>query len=455
MPYITIPIAPKTKQITFDDLLNGFETNNFVPSKDTRDTRTWFRTDVSPKILHKTNFQSMISALDAFVKQHETLIDVPDKSSLYYTFLREKRGKGFAKIVRDLASSPSGARAENISVPELMNIMDPLISNHPCRLHSEIERRVVNTMSHYLCARGFYCSPDKVSQSINGAYRRIDAPNDELKSALTQFKELLENTCYASYHTSAFAYINGRSTVDCVKRHQSNGSNWFLKLDFSKFFPSTTPEFLVESIGLTYPFSHLFATDCKNVFARALQLCFLNGGLPQGTPTSPLLTNMMMIPIDYTISKYCRQHDARLCYTRYADDIIISSQYKFDWNAVQNDLVDILRKAAAPFAINAEKTRFGSTHGRSANWMLGAMINGQNQVSIGHKKRNAFKTMIFQFMKDFENHVVWTRGDVRYMLGLHSYYRMIEPQAIDRIVESYSSKFKRDILQTAKMILRS
>ena len=58
----------------------------------------------------------------------------------------------------------------------------------------------------------------------SGGLRRIDAPLPELMNALRELKVLFETQMFALYHTTAFAYIRGRSTVDAIKRHQRNES---------------------------------------------------------------------------------------------------------------------------------------------------------------------------------------------------------------------------------------
>ena len=78
----------------------------------------------------------------------------------------------------------------------------------------------------------------------SGGLRRIDAPQPELMNALRELKTLFETHMFALYHTTAFAYVRGRSTIDAIKKHQRNESKWFLKLDFSDFFGSTTPVFV-------------------------------------------------------------------------------------------------------------------------------------------------------------------------------------------------------------------
>lgn len=288
----------------------------------------------------------------------------------------------------------------------------------------------------------------------SGGLRQIDAPNDDLKRALYDLKLIFEKKFYMSYHTAAFAYVHGRSTIDSVKRHQQNKSRWFLKTDMRHFFPSASPEFLMKMLCMTFPFCSFIQEDWGNreLLEKALSLCFLNGGLPQGTPTSPMLTNALMIPIDHAISKMCHEYQPHLCYTRYADDILISSEYSFKWTDVQNRLIAILNSFEAPFSLHPDKTRYGSSAGR--NWNLGVMLNAENKITIGHEKKKVFKAMVFQFMTDDAKGVAWSLEDVQHFLGLISYYRMVEKESIDAILATYSAKFNKDVEATAKALLK-
>ena len=205
---------------------------------------------------------------------------------------------------------------------------------------------------------------------------------------------------------------------------------------------------------MTYPFCEFVRIDygCKEILEKALSLCFLRGGLPQGTPTSPMLTNAMMIPIDHAISKMCHEYAPHLCYTRYADDILISSQYSFRWSDVQGRIILILEKFGAPFTLHPDKTRYGSSAGR--NWNLGVMLNADNRITIGHEKKKVFKAMVFQFMTDDMNGKPWNVEDVQHFLGLVSYYRMVERENIDDILATYSQKFNKDVEATARALLK-
>jgi len=284
----------------------------------------------------------------------------------------------------------------------------------------------------------------------SGGLRRIDAPLPELMNALRELKTLFETYMFALYHTTAFAYVRGRSTIDAIKRHQRNESRWFLKLDFSNFFGSTTPEFVYDMMSQLFPFSEIVRyTAGKMELTRALSLCFLNDNLPQGTPISPFITNVMMIAVDHKLSNTLRNFDnRRFVYTRYADDLLISCKVDFDKDKVQKFVSDTLTEFHAPFSIKPEKTRYGSSAGK--NWNLGVMLNKNNQITLGHKRKKEFKAMIQNYMRDRKSGNGWQLHDIQVLGGLISYYRMVEKDYIDYVLRQYSEKHGEDVEKCIK-----
>ena len=326
------------------------------------------------------------------------------------------------------------ALLDNYDFEKMLNVLKAFNQKH---------QHLINTENKSTLYRSF-----SIPKS-SGGLRRIDAPNDELKFALRELKHIFETVFHGLHHTSAFAYIKGRSTIDAIKRHQANNSRWFLKLDFSNFFGSTTIDFVMHQLAMIFPFSEVIKQEGgKEAFIQALSLAFLNGGLPQGTPFSPAITNLMMIPIDHAIAKAMREHTPHIRYTRYADDLLLSSDLSFKWTEVQEKVVDILRRAQAPFSIKIEKTRYGSSAGR--NWNLGVMLNKDNQITIGNQKKRIFKAMLFALHNDYSKGKFWSLSDIQEFQGLMSYYLMVERDNIQKIIESYEEKYKVKVSHIVK-----
>lgn len=294
----------------------------------------------------------------------------------------------------------------------------------------------------------------EIPKKQGGKMRPIDAPEPELHAALTMLKALFENHCGAYlHHTAAFAYVKQRCTVDLVKVHQKNKSRWFLHLDFSNFFGSTTMKFVMNMFARIYPFNMAVSNEeCKAELEKALELCFLNGGLPQGTPMSPWLTNVMMIPIDHELMKRCAHFFPHLIYTRYADDLVISSEYDFEYKNVERMVNNVLHSFEAPFLIKPEKTHYKSSSGK--NWILGVMLNKDNNITIGHQNKKYLKARICSYINDTKAGNFWDLEDVYEFYGKIAYYRMIEPEAIKEIINKNNIKFRVDVEALIKSQLK-
>lgn len=303
----------------------------------------------------------------------------------------------------------------------------------------------LRNMARHSLYKTFY-----IPKKSGRGWRRIDAPESELMESLRVLKSILENDFKLLYHTSAFAYIKKRCTIDAVKKHQLNNSKWFAKLDLSNFFGSTTPDFVMKMFSMIYPMSEIVKIpQGKEALEKAIELAFLDGGLPQGTPISPIITNVMMIPIDYRLSNGFRNFDEKnFVYTRYADDFLISSKVDFDIKKIEKFVNETLEYFDAPFKLNSEKSRYGSSAGR--NWNLGVMLNKDNEITVGHKKKRQLKSMMYNYISDKRKGINWDVNDIQIMMGLYSYYRMVEKDTIDAIVNHLSESLGIDIIEAMK-----
>ena len=285
----------------------------------------------------------------------------------------------------------------------------------------------------------------------DGTMRKISEPLSPLRDYQVKLRSLFENDFYAAYHTSAFAYCEGRSTLLCIKRHQAAQSRWFLKIDFANFFGSTTSEFVFNQLSKIAPFSEVVKSEQgAAALKQSIEICFLENGLPQGTPISPMLTNLIMIPIDHEISR--RLHSKGFVYTRYADDVLISHRYQFKPEEIIDIIYSVLKENNAPYSIKEQKTRYGSSSGR--NWNLGLMLNKDNQITVGHKTHKLIKAKICGFMLDCINDKQWPEPSILKLTGQISYYQSVEPKTIQHIIEHLEQKYAVSFQALLKRALR-
>ena len=302
----------------------------------------------------------------------------------------------------------------------------------------------------------------------SGGLRRIDAPCDELKDALSRLKQLFEEfMCGNTYHTSAFAYIPKRCAYDVGKKMRDNKCRWFLKTDFSDFFGSINIDFMMRQFEHIYPFSAYIREGGergKKAVMNCLKLCFLDKRLPQGTPISPLLTNIIMIPFDYAVSNYLYAHadeittfdkqeetelnGFRLIYARYADDIYIGSHRGFKPEPVIEYLKSVIKSLDAPFVIKPEKTKYCSNAGK--NWILGLMLNQNNEITIGHQRKKQIKAMMSNFVMDYKNGIAWEPGDIQQVLGNIAYMKSVEKEYAENLIANINNKFQVDVEKLMK-----
>lgn len=437
MPYVVSRLTPRKEKVDIIAFLDGLVTMNmFQPPSvfQTTGTRTAYYDYVSPEKLAEVKINQQVEALVKFYEKfkHLKVDGVEDYNyELQVEYESTARRSGVVDKAECKAYAAERLREHGYSI---------------CNLYDT-----------------FYI-PKRSSTGKVKKWRRIDSPCDELMDALRVLKgmfEVLMDGC--TYHTAAFAYVPHRCAVHAVQKHANNKSNWELKLDFSNFFGSITPEFAMKMLAEVFPFSEIVKRPGGGkALSNALSIAFLNGGLPQGTPLSPLLTNIIMIPIDQKISNGLKKHpvilpgstrQANYVYTRYADDITISNRFKFSPHEVQDYVMKVLQYYDAPMKLNTSKTRFGSNSG--ANWMLGVMYNQNYEVTVGHQRKKRLKAALANYAMDRKNGSMWLLEDIQQLQGEIAYCRSVESAKIDDILGRYSIKFNVDLMAAIKADIKA
>ena len=288
-------------------------------------------------------------------------------------------------------------------------------------------------------------------QKSDGGERPIDDPCLALRAYHTQLEDALKKKFFVLYNDSAFAYVPYRSTLQCVQRHQHG--NYFLKTDFHNFFGSTT---LDETMKILSEKIWPFTTFCekperKELLRTALSYCFLNGGLPQGSTISPMLTNLVMVPFDYEVVKNLENTFGKdVTYTRYADDCLISMRWERQVRLLKGQIYKTLRQCGYPYKLNNKKTKYGSVKGR--NWHLGYMLNGNHEITIGHEAKRLMKADLYHLYKDWGKFELFTLEWAQQFQGRLGYYRHAEPEYVKRQICHVKAKTHKWWLDADSML---
>ena len=149
---------------------------------------------------------------------------------------------------------------------------------------------------------------------------------------------------FAERNMHSFAYHKNVRCYDALKSHLK--SNVFIKLDIHHFFESITEEAFFDF------YSEYFNKEWKN----AIKGLFYKGSLSIGFVSSPAISDFYMKKFDNEVEDYLKDHD-ELHYSRYSDDILISSELKDDQSL--NEFFDFIKARLAVYhlEINEKKTK--------------------------------------------------------------------------------------------------
>jgi RNA-directed DNA polymerase len=218
----------------------------------------------------------------------------------------------------------------------------------------------------------------------SGADRTIHAPVKGLKSILRSLNFVLQ--CIYEPHEAATGFVIEKSIVDNAKKHV--GHHYVLNMDLKDFFHTFDRNrvkmgFMFEPFNLNgekEPLAFLLASLCTHPFEIDREVKTV---LPQGSPTSPTITNILCYKLDRRLTGLANRFGA--IYTRYADDITFSSPHNiYKDEAFNNELKRIIEDDQK-LAINSMKTRLQKAGYRQE--VTGLIVNDKVNVSLRYVKQ--------------------------------------------------------------------
>ena len=197
----------------------------------------------------------------------------------------------------------------------------------------------------------------------NGSDRHISAPDPELKEIQSRLSDLLQDCLNNIRENSkednnfSHGFERNRSIITNAEKHKSK--KWVLNIDLSNFFD----EFNFGRVR-GYSLKNKNFSLNKELSTLIAKIACHQDKLPQGSPCSPVITNLILVSLDRRLSNLCNR--VGCTYTRYADDITISTNKKeFPRNIIKShneNSIDLNKKflkeiISSGFQINLNKLR--------------------------------------------------------------------------------------------------
>ena len=208
----------------------------------------------------------------------------------------------------------------------------------------------------------------------SGGERHISAPIAPLKAIQSALSILLQSIFTPSPYATGF--IVGRSVKDNARHHL--GQTCIFNADLENFFPSITKQMVRRALYRELG-DILVSREVINIICS---LCTVPGSdgvevLPQGAPTSPVLSNIVLKSLDDEMSELALRIGCR--YSRYADDITFSHDKPLRkmTQFVQSKIFAII--ASHGLRVNEKKTRTLVPGTRQE--VTGVVVNSKLNVS--------------------------------------------------------------------------
>jgi RNA-directed DNA polymerase len=278
----------------------------------------------------------------------------------------------------------------------------------------------------------------------NGGERKINTPVRGLKYIQRCITYLLEQVY--NPHPYACGFIKGRSIIDNAKVHVNR--NYVYNVDVKNFFPGIELH-RIKTVLTFKPFEFP-----ENIAFTIANICTINDDngkavLPQGAPTSPILSNIICKRLDKQLSLLSRDFQCK--YSRYADDITFSSSRNvFSSEEFQKHLTRIISENK--FELKESKTRL--QHREYRQMVTGIVVNEKLNVrktyirSVRAMLNNWEKLGYEKANEKFQEHYIQDKGHVKksrpellnVLAGKLDYISMVRGKE-DFLVKKYWNQF--------------
>ncbi len=233
--------------------------------------------------------------------------------------------------------------------------------------------------------------------------------------------------CELTPHKCCFSYLKGKSTVLMAEQHLNN--NYFLHLDIKHYFDSMDWDVFKNIVLTKYPDTKMsLILNEKDPIIIKMILTFRNR-FRQGSVTSPYISDLYLVEFDELIESYVSKNVPNGKYTRYSDDIVISSTTR-----IGSEIIDYIRLALKKYKLrlNYSKIEFFNVLDKAT--IVGISITKDNRLTIPTTIKKIIKRLIYYALEKKE------KCNYNVLYGYIYYLLMCDPLYFNYL----QNKYERD-----------
>lgn len=202
----------------------------------------------------------------------------------------------------------------------------------------------------------------------DGTKRKLSVPDLILKSV----QRAIADNILAHYPVSKYAtaYKVGSSVQKNARPHVKKEK--ILKLDIEGFFDNIIYSKVKDIVFYEEKYS-------EPIRILLTMLCYYRESLPQGAPTSPAITNIMMYDFDERIGAYCSERG--IAYTRYCDDMTFSGAFD------EKEVIAVVKAELQKLGLFLKNRKTAIISNTKRQTVTGIVVNEKVNLTKEYKKK--------------------------------------------------------------------
>jgi RNA-directed DNA polymerase len=259
----------------------------------------------------------------------------------------------------------------------------------------------------------------EIRQGRSGKRRLIQEPIPELKKIQQALIPLFERFPF----TESCMALKGKSIGHNAEVHKN--AKYILRVDIEKCYPSVSGSMIMDAIGVG---QHKYTREERSFISHMISISLIRKDdrswcLPTGAPTSPILCNIALTPLDIDLEKLA--NNMGYMYSRYIDDLHFSTAKDTrDWGLIQNVESVLHYHNLSP---NKRKTKWMTAGHRDQMIITGVSIN-QEGNRVPRKFRRTVRARLNNLAMLGQSIDQETQGCLAYIKSIDSdrYYSLLD-----------------------------